>query len=73
MDEEIPFDVNVIGNREDFNFLYMCVKKKCKLSLIAKISILFFGGGDRLHQIPSIKFKTRTIVKALILFMLGNL
>ena len=40
MGEEIPFDVNVIGNREDYNF-YICVKEKSKLSLIAKISILF--------------------------------
>ena len=38
MGEGIPFDVNVIGNKEDYNF-YICVKKKCKLSLIAKISI----------------------------------
>ena len=26
MGEEIPFDVNVIGNREDYKF-YICVKK----------------------------------------------
>ena len=37
MGEEIPFDVNVIGNREDY------VWKKCKLSLIAKISNPFLS------------------------------
>ena len=47
MGEEIPFDVNVIGNRDK----YLNLKKKKKS-----------------HQIPSIKFKIRTTVKALILF-----
>ena len=40
MGDEIPFDVNVIGKREDYNFLYMCVKKMVVWSFFGLVPTL---------------------------------